>query len=103
MLTLKNRTCVFAGASGQIGRGAVKALAEQGMNVVMITHNPAKAGEIVNEMKDFPGQVIAMNNEDSNEELFSRIYSVFGSADVMVSSTGDFSPWSARRISPMRS
>ncbi|MEY8524806.1 SDR family oxidoreductase [Lachnospiraceae bacterium 38-10] len=88
MLTLKNRTCVFAGASGQIGRGAVKALAEQGMNVVMITHNPAKAGEIVNEMKDFPGQVIAMSNEDSNEELFSRIYSVFGSADVMVSSTG---------------
>lgn len=50
MLTLKNRTCVFAGASGQIGRGAVKALAEQGMNVVMITHNPAKAGEIVNEI-----------------------------------------------------
>ena len=76
MLTLKNRTCVFAGASGQIGRGAVK---------------------------DLPGQVIAMSNEDSNEELFSRIYSVFGSADVVVSSTGDFSPWSARRISPMRS
>lgn len=88
MLTLRNRTCVFAGASGQIGRGAVKALAEQGMNVIMITHNPAKAGEIVNEMKDFPGQVVAMSNEDSNEALFSRIYSVFGSVDAVVSSTG---------------
>ncbi len=88
MITLKNRTCVFAGASGQIGRGAVKALAEQGMNVIMITHNAVKAGEIVNEMKNLAGQVVAMSNEECNEALFSRIYGVFGSVDAVISSTG---------------
>ena len=88
MLTLKGRTCVFAGATGEIGRGAVLAMAEGGMNVVMVTHNPAGAAAIMEEMRDLPGAVIAMSNEDSNEVLYERIAEKFGSVDVVISTTG---------------
>lgn len=88
MLTLKGRTCVFAGATGNIGRGAVEALAKAGMNVIMVTHNPESAGNIVSEMKRFKGQVVAMSNDSSNEEIFKKIVSVFGSLDVVITTTG---------------
>lgn len=89
MLTLKGRTCVFAGATGEIGKGAVRALAEQGMNVVMVTHNPERAGNIVAEYKDLPGQVVAVSNDAGNEEIFRKMEGAFGSVDVVISTTGD--------------
>ena len=88
MLTLKGRTCVFAGATGRIGRGAVKALAEQGMNVVMVTHNPENAGALMDEMKGLSGQVSAVSNTKSNEAIFAEVRQRFGSVDVVISSTG---------------
>ncbi len=88
MLTLKGRVCVFAGATGEIGKGAVRALAEQGMHVIMVTHNPEKAGDIVAELKEQPGQVVAVGNDTCNEEIFRKIVSVFGSLDVVISATG---------------
>lgn len=88
MLTLSGRTCVFAGATGEIGRGAVRAMAEQGMNVIMVTHNPERAGNIVADLCGLPGQVVAMSNEIGNEELFRNVYRVFGSVDAMISATG---------------
>lgn len=88
METLKGRTCVFAGATGNIGRGAVRALAEGGMNVVMVTHNPAGAAEIIREMKDLPGRVTAMSNEDGDGAVFGDVEREFGSVDVVINTTG---------------
>jgi NAD(P)-dependent dehydrogenase (short-subunit alcohol dehydrogenase family) len=88
MHTLKGRTCVFAGATGAIGHGAVEALAKEGMNVIMVTHNPESAGNIVSEMKGYPGQVVAMSNEASNKEVFEKVMHVFGSLDVVITTTG---------------
>lgn len=88
MLTLKNRTCVFAGATGNIGRGAVRALAEGGMNVVMVTHNPAGAADIIEELKDCPGRVTAMSNENGDGAVFGEVEKEFGSVDVVINTTG---------------
>jgi len=88
MLTLKGRTCVFAGAAGQIGQGAVRALAAQGMNVIMVTHNPASAAAIVDSLKDLPGTVMAMSNENSDAAIFAETEKRFGSVDVIINSTG---------------
>ncbi len=74
MLSLAGRTCYFTGATGNIGRGAVRALAEGGMNVVMATHDPSRAEEIVREMKDLP-------------ETGKR----FGSLDVYINTAGSLS------------
>ena len=91
MLTLKGRTCYFAGATGNIGRGAVKAMAESGMNVVMATHDPARAGDIISEMKDLPGTVIAVSNEKPLPELLEEIEKQYGSVDVYLNTTGSLS------------
>lgn len=88
METLKGRTCVFAGATGNIGRGAVRALAEGGMNVVMVTHNPAGAEEIIREMKGLPGRVTAMSNENGDGAVFGDVEKAFGSVDVVINTTG---------------
>lgn len=91
MLTLSGRTCVFAGATGNIGRGAVRALARGGMNVVMITHDPVSAEQIMDELKSAPGKVTAYSNEGGDHNVFDRVYEEFGSVDVVINSTGGMS------------
>ena len=88
METLKGRTCVFAGATGRIGQGAVKALAEGGMNVVMVTHNPDSAAEIIENLKNCPGKVTAMSNENGDGAVFGEIEKQFGSIDVVINTIG---------------
>ena len=88
MQSLKGRTCVFAGAAGFIGRGAVKALADGGMNVVMVTHSPDKAKEVIELCRDCPGKVIAMSNKEGDHAVFPDIMEQFGSVDVVINSTG---------------
>lgn len=91
MLTLNGRTCVFAGATGMVGRGAVRALVQGGMNVVMVTHNPADAEEIIKELSGEPGRCIAVSNARDDDEVFREIYDRFGSLDVVISNTGGLS------------
>ncbi|MDO4549438.1 MAG: SDR family oxidoreductase [Clostridia bacterium] len=87
-LTLAGRTCVFEGSTGAIGREAVLMMAEKGMNVVMVTHNPANADQIVAEADGLPGTVIAMSNSNPFEEILQTVEDQFGSVDVYINKTG---------------
>ncbi len=71
-----------------IGQGAVRALAEGGMNVVMVTHNPDSAAEIIRELEDCPGKVTAMSNENGDGAVFGEIEKQFGSIDVVINTIG---------------
>ncbi|MCD8014900.1 MAG: SDR family oxidoreductase [Lachnospiraceae bacterium] len=96
MQTLKGRTCVFSGASGGDGVAAVKALCQGGMNVVIMTHQPAQAAGLVEELQklNYPGKCIAMQDGEvqnppvSDEEVYRQINEIFGSIDVIISNTG---------------
>ena len=96
MQTLKNRTCVFAGASGGDGVDAVKALCAGGMNVVMMTHQPAQAQRLLDELAamNLPGKCIAVQDGNAqdppipDEQVFAQVYEQFGSIDVVISNTG---------------
>ncbi len=88
METLKGRTCVFAGATGLIGQGAVKALAEGGMNVVMVTHNPGGAEDIIRKLEGCPGKVAEVSNENGDGAAFAEIEKQFGSIDVVINTIG---------------
>lgn len=90
MLTLQGRTCVFAGATGMVGRGAVRALAEAGMNVVMVTHNPESANELIAELAGMPGRCVAMSNAQEESLIFQKVEEMFGSVDAIISNTGSF-------------
>lgn len=78
--------CVFAPRC--IGQGAVRALAEGGMNVVMVTHNPDSAAEIIRELEDCPGKVTAMSNENGDGAVLGEIEKQFGSIDVVINTIG---------------
>lgn len=88
-LALAGRTAVFAGGTGNIGSGAVRLLAENGMNVVLETHNPASADALKEELADAPGTVDALSNELGYDELFAQVAEQYGSVDVLIISTGD--------------
>lgn len=90
MFTLQGRTCVFAGATGMVGRGAVQALVESGMNVVMVTHNPDSAKEVVAAMEGKPGRCLAMSNDKDDSLIYQDVEEMFGSVDVIISNTGSF-------------
>lgn len=89
-MTLAGRTCVFAGATGMVGRGAVRALVEAGMNVVMVTHNPDSAKEVIASVEGLPGCCMAMGNERDDSEIYKDVEAKFGSVDVIISNTGGF-------------
>ena len=123
MTTLKGRTCVFSGGSGRVGRGAVKAMCEAGMNVVLSTHMIRDAREIVESLKDCEGKCIAISAEcvldvvsengenkvvelpaldkDSGASNLEYAKNRFGSVDVVISNTGAFdSPVPVEDITP---
>ncbi len=90
MLTLKGRTCVFAGGTGVVGRGAVLAMAAGGMNVVLGTHNVESAEAIVREAEGLPGRVVYGSKEKPYFQEAENIVKEFGSIDVLISNTGAF-------------
>lgn len=90
-MKLNGRTCYFAGATGNIGQGAVKALASQGMNVIMATHDSDRAAGIISACEGMEGIVTAVSNHQPLEEVLSQAAERFGSVDVYISTTGSLS------------
>lgn len=88
MLNLEGRTCVIAGATGNVGIGAVKQLAEAGMNVAMVTHDIERASAICDELKEYPGVVTFISNENGDDMVFDKAAEIFGSIDVVICNTG---------------
>lgn len=90
-MKLNGRTCYFAGATGNIGRGAVSALASQGMNVIMATHDPDSAAAIISACAEMEGTVTAVSNQQPLEEVLRQAAERFGSVDVYINTTGSLS------------
>ena len=82
------KTAVMTGAAGRIGSGAVKKMAEAGINVAMITHNPGPAAKICEECAGFPGKVVAMTNEGGDDSAIARTFEQFGSVDIVILNHG---------------
>ncbi|MCD8011286.1 MAG: SDR family oxidoreductase [Lachnospiraceae bacterium] len=96
MQTLQGRTCVFSGASGGDGASAVRALCQGGMNVVMMTHQPEQARDLIAEIEagGYPGKCTAVQDGSAQtppvaeEEVYRRIFEEYGAIDVIISNTG---------------
>lgn len=96
MQTLAGRTCIFSGATGGDGVETVKQLCAGGMNVVMMTHNEARAIELSSEINamGLPGictYYVGGNGKEPAEfsgQVYEEIVEKFGSVDVVISNTG---------------
>ena len=87
MNTLRGRCCLFAGGTGNVGEKAVDWLTAEGMNVCLLTHNPASANALQEKYRDHPGK-IEIYSKMTQEEACHRAYEQFGSVDVIISKTG---------------
>src|SRR3984957_3598826 len=94
--TMKNNvvgSAIVTGASGGIGRAVAKRLASDGFRTaVHYAGNPAKAQEVVDEIKAAGGQAVALQadiaNAEAVENLFQQAQDIFGRIDVVVNNAG---------------
>ena len=91
-LGLAGKSTIITGGSGGIGRGLVLGFAEEGANVVIATRDAAKGQEVADAAKDFPGKVLVVatdvTNEDAVEKMTETAEKTFGPIDVLVNNAG---------------
>ncbi len=93
MLTLENRVCAIAGASGGDGVAIAEELCKAGMTVVMVSHQPTQAMNLMERLNscDYPGKcdVFTEGTYKDDTELYQKIYEKYGAIDVIISNIGD--------------
>ena len=87
------RSAIVTGASGGIGRAVAKRLASDGFAIALnYAGNPAKAQEVVAEIKGAGGRALAIQgdiaNADAVENLFKQTQDTYGRIDVVVNNAG---------------
>jgi 3-oxoacyl-[acyl-carrier protein] reductase len=87
------RSAIVTGASGGIGRAVAKRLANDGFEIaVAYAGNPARAQEVVAEIKAAGGQAFAIQADIANVEavqsLFKQTQDTYGRIDVVVNNAG---------------
>ncbi|WP_409305961.1 3-oxoacyl-[acyl-carrier-protein] reductase [Peribacillus sp. SCS-155] len=92
-MTLAGKVALVTGASRGIGREIALELARQGANVaVNYSGNEAKANEVVNEIKSFGRDAIAIqcnvSESESVTEMVKKVIETFGSLDILVNNAG---------------
>ncbi|MFC6719423.1 SDR family oxidoreductase [Natrialbaceae archaeon GCM10025810] len=90
---LEGRTAIVTGASSGIGAATVRALAEEGANVVLASRSEDRLTELVEEVGDEHGVetlVVPTNvrEEDEVDALIEETVDAFGGLDVLVNNAG---------------
>ncbi|MGM9594232.1 MAG: SDR family NAD(P)-dependent oxidoreductase [Candidatus Onthomonas sp.] len=92
MSTLAGRTAVMTGVSGENDLFLVRTLLEQGMNVVMITHQLEQARARIEELGPLGSRCSAVTavvtDEAETEAAFAQIERQFGSIDLILPKHG---------------
>lgn len=93
---LRNKVCVFTGASGILGSAMAEALMEQGVKVAMLARNAEKLAAYTEKLtaRGFTVMGIAANVLDrgSLESARDRIHSAWGKCDLLVNCAGGNHP-----------
>lgn len=92
-MSLKDKVAIITGASRGIGRQMAKQLAAMGAKVVVnYAANPAKADELVNEIKSLGSEAVSVQADisriDEIEKLFAATIAAFGKVDILVNNAG---------------
>jgi len=93
MKNIVTRSAIVTGASGGIGRAVAKRLASDGFAIALnYAGNPAKAQEVVAEIKGAGGQALAIQGDIANagavENLFKQTQDAYARIDVVVNNAG---------------
>lgn len=93
MQRLKNQPTIVTGANSGIGKAIAIALAREGAKVVInyVTNSKA-AEEVVDQIKDFSGEAIAVQADVSQENqvktMFQKAKQAYGTIHILVNNAG---------------
>jgi NAD(P)-dependent dehydrogenase (short-subunit alcohol dehydrogenase family) len=90
---LSTQTAIVTGANSGIGEGVAISLGEAGANVVVnYVTNPEAADAVVDKIKSFGSNAIAIKGDVSKEEdvinMFHQTVQQFGTVDILVNNAG---------------
>lgn len=90
---LQTQTAIVTGANSGIGEGVAIALGEAGANVVVnYVVNPDTANDVVEKIKSFGSQAVAIRADVSKEDqvikMFQQTIQQFGTVDILVNNAG---------------
>ncbi|CAN5419937.1 SDR family oxidoreductase [soil metagenome] len=90
---LQGQVALVTGSSSGIGKSIVIAMAKAGAKVVVNYHKDKESSEeILNEIKSFGGEGIAVkadvSDEDDVKKLFLETFDAFGTVDILVNNAG---------------
>jgi glucose 1-dehydrogenase len=93
MRFLEGQRALVTGANSGIGEGVARAMAEAGAKVVVnYVAGPERAREVVEDIKNFGGEAMAIqadvSKEDQVQAMFRQIIEVWGSVDILVNNAG---------------
>lgn len=92
MRDLRGRVAIVTGASAGLGVRVARALAHEGMNLVLAARSIEALEQVAAEMRALGVKAIAVSTDVSDEEqlkrLVERAMSEFGSIDVLVNNAG---------------
>lgn len=98
-MRMENKTVVVTGASAGIGKSIVELFAQEGANVVAVARRKERLDQLVEDLKDAPGKVVAfqgdLTSSEANEGMVQCAVDNFGRLDVLVNNAGvgdDISP-----------
>lgn len=90
---LENQTAIITGANSGIGEGVAIALGQAGANIVVnYVTNPDAANTVVEKIKSFGSNAIAVQADVSKEDqvvkMFEQTIEQFGTVDILVNNAG---------------
>ncbi len=91
-MRLKGKTAVVTGASSGMGKEIAYYFAKEGANVLAVARRAERLNELVEETKDFEGNVAEyaadVTDKDKVEGMIDETIKQFGKLDILVNNAG---------------
>ena len=97
-INLKGKTALITGATKGLGRGATKAIAQVGGNVIAIGRNQSELKSLGKEIKKFRVNFIAFNCDVNDYSKLKSFISKLKKIDILVNNAGTNLPLSLIHI-----
>ena len=100
-INLKGKTALITGATKGLGRGAAKAFAQVGGNIIAVGRNQSELKSLGKELKKFKVNYIAFNCDVNDYENLKSFITKLKKIDILVNNAGTNLPESFLNVKKM--